>query len=142
MKELDKIVDVLSEEQKRYLFYRVFGMNEAEALKVTSTSKAELVSWRNTEGFQAGEREIVEHPERYYNEAGQAFAQTLGLKAMMVLDNVLTRGLKWGELHVGEMPHVMKAVALMLELKKPREQAKSGFEEKLREIKGGQGNGN
>lgn len=134
VKSFDELMFPLTKGQRDYIYLRMMGLEESEALQLIKRKAKAHSVWLSDKAFRELEEHVISNRSLYTEEAFRGFVRDLGLKAQQVLDGLIEKGLEWDELKQGDKPYVMKAVELIAKLA-PSGKASEGYEEMLLRIR-------
>ena len=116
MKNLQEIIEPLTELQQDFLYYQLMGLPKADAAKLLNIHGHMVRKWSETEEFEKVSSYVLENREKFKAEAPAVRKHYIMLKVGRALENLVDMSLKWGELDKYDKPYCMRALELMAKI--------------------------
>lgn len=106
------IIRPLRDQQRDYLFLKLVGMNNADAVELINRSSKTVEFWRdnNNKDFGVIEDFLMANKEKYVEEAAREYARIKRAKAILALAFIADMAFDWKELDKVDKQSVLTAL--------------------------------
>ena len=117
-KNLVDILDPLDKAQRDFLALRLAGVGVREAGRIVGRKENAISVWRCAVDpyFKAVEQYVLANKEQYLSTATKIYLDDLGIKARIILNNLIEMGMDWEKIKSKDKYFVMKAIELTIRL--------------------------
>ncbi len=106
------IIRPLRDQQRDYLFLKLVGMNNADAVQLIDRSSKTVEYWRdnNNKDFESIENFLMANKEKYVEDAAREYARIKRAKAILALAFIADKAFDWDNLDKVDKQSVLTAL--------------------------------
>ncbi len=106
------IIRPLRDQQRDYIFLKLVGMNNADAVDLIDRSSKTVERWRqlNDQEFEAIESYLMSNKEKYVEDAAREYARIKRAKAILALAFIADKAFEWDTLDKVDKQSVLTAL--------------------------------